>query len=77
MPRTLGQEGIEAIVLRTVGEQPTLWESILPAELLVLSVELARVDTLLDDPAFFAPFTGVLRCPDWAAVDPRWRPICG
>lgn len=49
-------EGIEAIVFRTVGEQPTLWESILPAELLVLPGELARVDALLDDPAFFAPF---------------------
>jgi len=43
-------------VLRTVNDQPTLWESILPAELLVLPVELARVDALLDDPVFFAPF---------------------
>jgi IS5 family transposase len=33
-----------------------LWESILPAELLVLPSELARVDALLDDPVFFAPF---------------------
>jgi IS5 family transposase len=33
-----------------------LWDSILPAELLVLPAELARVDVLLDDPAFFAPF---------------------
>jgi transposase, IS5 family len=43
-------------VLRTVNDQPTLWESILPAELLVVSGELARVDALLDDPVFFAPF---------------------
>jgi len=43
-------------VLRTVSDQPTLWDSILPAELLVLPVELARVDGLLDDPVFFAPF---------------------
>ena len=43
-------------MLRTVNGQPTLWESILPAELLVLPVELARVGALLDDPAFFAPF---------------------
>jgi len=43
-------------VLRTVNDQPTLWDSILPAELLVLPAELARVDVLLDDPAFFAPF---------------------
>jgi IS5 family transposase len=33
-----------------------LWDVILPVELLVLPVELARVDALLEDPAFFAPF---------------------
>jgi len=33
-----------------------LWEALLPAELLVLPTELARVDALLDDPVFFAPF---------------------
>jgi IS5 family transposase len=33
-----------------------LWDAILPAELLVLPTELARVDGLLDDPVFFAPF---------------------
>jgi transposase, IS5 family len=55
-PRTLGQEGIEAIVLRTVSDQPTLWDAILPSELLVLPAELARVDVLLDDPVFCAPF---------------------
>jgi IS5 family transposase len=49
-------EGIEAIVLRTVNDQATLWELILPAELLVLPVELSRVDALLDDAVFFAPF---------------------
>jgi IS5 family transposase len=42
-------------VLRTVGDQPGLWESILPRALLVLPEQLARVDELLDDPAFFAP----------------------
>ena len=52
----LGLEGIEAIVFRTVNDQPTLWDSILPPELLVLPVELGRVDALLDDPVFFAPF---------------------
>src|SRR6476619_1094811 len=50
------REGIEAIVFRTVNDQPTLWDSILPPELLVLPVELGRVDALLDDPVFFAPF---------------------
>jgi transposase, IS5 family len=43
-------------VLRTVNDQPTLWDSILPPELLVLPVELGRVDALLDDAVFFAPF---------------------
>ena len=49
-------EGIEAIVFRTVGDQASLWESVLPEELRRLPEELARVDALLDDPAFFAPF---------------------
>src|SRR3954469_15040117 len=43
-------------MLRTVADQPTLWEAILPEELLKLPDELARVDGLLDDPVFFAPF---------------------
>ena len=43
-------------MLRTVNDQPTLWDAILPAEALVMSSELTRVDALLDDPAFFAPF---------------------
>ena len=43
-------------MLRTVGDQPTLWDAILPSELLVLPTELARVDALLDDRVFFAPF---------------------
>jgi len=50
------REGFEVIVFRTVSDQPTLWDSILPPELLVLSAELGRVDALLDDPVFFAPF---------------------
>jgi IS5 family transposase len=43
-------------VFRTVNDQPTLWDAILPVELLVLPAELGRVDGLLDDPVFFAPF---------------------
>jgi|SRR6516165_8504281 len=43
-------------MLRTIGDQPSLWESLLPEEVLRLPEELARVDALLDDPAFFAPF---------------------
>ena len=52
-------------MFRTVNDQPTLWDSILPPELLVLPVELGRVDELLDDAVFFA------------AHQSRWRPICG
>ena len=43
-------------MFRTVGDQVSLWEAVLPAELLKLPDELARVDGLLDDPVFFAPF---------------------
>jgi IS5 family transposase len=49
-------EGFEAIVFRTVSDQVSLWEAVLPLELLKLPDELARVDVLLDDPVFFAPF---------------------
>jgi IS5 family transposase len=58
-------EGIEAIVFRTIGDHPPLWESRLPPELLRLPEELARVDALLDDPAFFAPFA------------PHFHPVIG
>jgi transposase, IS5 family len=43
-------------VFRTVSDQVSLWEAVLPPELLRLPDELARVDELLDDPVFFAPF---------------------
>src|ERR1700689_4209723 len=43
-------------MFRTIGDRPSLWECRLPAEVLRLPQELARVDALLDDPAFFAPF---------------------
>ena len=43
-------------MFRTVGDRPASWESLLPAEVLRLPEQLERVDALLDDPAFFAPF---------------------
>ena len=58
-------EGIEAIVFRTIGDRPSSWESRLPPEVLRLPEELARVDALLDDPAFFAPFA------------PHFHPVIG
>ena len=43
-------------MFRTVGDRCSLWGSVLPEELRRLPEELARVDALLDAPAFFAPF---------------------
>ena len=43
-------------MFRTISGPVSPWESLLPPELLRLPEELARVDALLDDPAFFAPF---------------------
>ncbi|PZS11628.1 MAG: hypothetical protein DLM60_23880 [Pseudonocardiales bacterium] len=51
-----------------MGDQPGRWEAILPAELQVLPCELARVEALLDDPAFFAVCV-VLRSADGSAID--------
>ena len=54
----------------------------MPSELLVLPAELARVDTLLDDPVFFAPFADAMpgggRFDFLAAVlpDSRWILEC-
>jgi transposase, IS5 family len=42
--------------MRTCNDQPTLWESVLPQEAHRMPVELARVDALLHDERFFAPF---------------------
>jgi IS5 family transposase len=47
---------VEAIVLRTVGPQGSLFELLLPAGMRVLSGELAEIDVLLDDERFFKPF---------------------
>lgn len=43
-------------MLRTRNDQPTLWDAIIPPELLELPEQLAKVDRLLDDERFFAPF---------------------
>ena len=43
-------------MLVTVGDQASLFELVLPPELLRLPEELGRVDALLDDPVFFEPF---------------------
>ena len=43
-------------MLRTRAGDVSWWESVLPPEVLRLPEQLARVDALLDDPVFFAPF---------------------
>jgi IS5 family transposase len=52
-------------MFRTIGDPVSLWESRLPPEVLRLPEELARVDALLDDPAFFGPFA------------PHFHPVIG
>jgi len=52
-------------VFRTISGPVPAWESLLPPELLQLPEELARVDALLEDPAFFAPFA------------PHFHPVLG
>jgi IS5 family transposase len=56
-------------MLRTVADQPTLWEAILPQELRRLPEELARVDALLDDAVFFTPFVPLFAPEDGTAGD--------
>ena len=41
-----------APMLRIRRDQPSLWESVLPEEVLRLSEELAKVDALLEDERF-------------------------
>lgn len=43
-------------MLRTVSDQPTLWESVIPECLMGLPGDLAEIDALLDDERFFEPF---------------------
>ncbi len=63
-------------MFRTVGDQVSLWESLLPDEVRRLSEELARVDGLLNDPAFFAPFVPFFD-PRLGGRPRRWRSTCG
>jgi IS5 family transposase len=43
-------------LLRTVSDQPTLWESVIPECCLGLPGDLAAIDAYLDDARFFEPF---------------------
>jgi transposase, IS5 family len=44
------------VLVTKVDPQPTLWETILPPELLRLPPGLSQIDALLDDPVLFEPF---------------------
>jgi IS5 family transposase len=52
----LSQKEPEPPVFQAYGPGPSLWEPVLPGQLLALPEALARADKLLDDPAFFEPF---------------------
>ena len=63
-------------MLRTRAVEVSLWDAVLPDEVPRLPEELARVDALLDDPAFFAPFTPFFD-PRLGQPSTRWRSTCG
>jgi IS5 family transposase len=50
-------------MLRLRDGQATVWEELLPAEVRLLSAELAAIDRLLDDGRFLEPFTQRFACP--------------
>jgi IS5 family transposase len=45
-------------MLRLDNDQPSLWESVLPPELFEMNEELTKIDRILDDERFLAPFRG-------------------
>jgi len=63
-------------VLVTRNLQPSLWDSVLPAEVRRLSPLLAQVDGWLDDERS-SPRSGRISARCWAGRAFRWRPICG
>jgi hypothetical protein len=63
-------------MLRTYADQVSLWEVVLPEEVRRLSVELARVDRLLDDEVYF-PRSSRFSIRGAAGRRRRWRRICG
>ncbi len=65
------------VMLRPRMDQVSLWEAVLPPEVLRLPAVLARVDALLDDPVFFTPVRAVLRPKGRAPSTPMDRPTCG
>jgi transposase, IS5 family len=62
-------------MLRTRAVGVSLWEAVLAGGG-AAPEELARVDVLLDDPVFFAPFVPFFD-PRSVAGRRRWRSTCG
>ena len=50
-------------MLRLHDGQATLWEQMLPDQIRLMGPELERIDALLDDPRFLAPFVARFACP--------------
>lgn len=63
-------------VLRTVN-QPTLWDAVLPPQVLTMPPELEAVDALLDDPVCSSNRPWPTSTRPLAARRPRSRPSCG
>ena len=49
-------------MLRLHDGQATLWEQMLPEQIRLMGPELERIDALLDDPRFLAPFIARFGC---------------
>jgi IS5 family transposase len=56
-------------MLRTQAVAVSVWEAVLPEDVLRLPEELAHVEALLDARAFFGPVRGVLRPEARRAID--------
>jgi len=76
MSSWIGELGKRGLMLRTRAVEVSLWEAVLPEEVLRLPEELARVDASLDDPVFFAPFTPFFD-PRLGRPSTRWKSTCG
>ena len=68
----LAQQGLQPCS-RTLGEQPTLWESMLHSGMLTMSPDHERIDELLDDERWFRALPGRSSMPAWAVRPSRFE----
>ena len=64
-------------MLRTVNDPSTLWDSVLPAELLVLPARIGAGGCALDDPVFLQTVCAVFSMLGSVVRRSQWRPTCG